>query len=100
MEKLPKGYTRFDTAEHLKTEEDVREFIEAALQENGGDTAYLSHILNIAARARGMQQLAKETGLSRQALYKALSPSGNPHYSTIAKVLQALGLRLSVVPVN
>lgn len=96
MKKLPKGYTRFDAAAYLETEEDIRLFIEAAME--GEDTLHLTNALNIAARARGMQQLAKETGLTRQALYKALSPNGNPHFSTIAKVLEALGLRLSVVP--
>jgi probable addiction module antidote protein len=83
---------RWDPAEHLETEEDMAIYLEAALEE--GDSALIAAALGDIARARGMTQLARETGLGRESLYKALSPNGNPEFSTILKVVQALGLRL------
>ena len=100
MTKLPQNYSSFDTTQYLHTEEDIRDFICAAIDENSNDLAYLNHVLNVAAKARGMQQLAKDTGVTRQALYKALSPDGNPQFSTILKIINALGLRFRVEPVQ
>ena len=82
----------WDPAEHLETEEDMAIYLEAALED--GDPALVAAALGDIARARGMTQLARETGLGRESLYKALSPNGNPEFSTILKVVQALGLRL------
>lgn len=82
----------WDPAEHLETEEDMAIYLEAALED--GEPSLAAAALGDIARARGMSQLARETGLGRESLYKALSPDGNPELSTIMKVIQALGLRL------
>ena len=84
--------TVWDPAEHLETEEDVAAYLEAALEE--GDSALITAALGDIARAKGMTQVARQAGLGRESLYKALSSSGNPEFSTILKVIQALGLRL------
>ena len=86
----------WDAAEHLNSDEDVAAYLEAALEE--GEPALVAAALGDIARARGMTQLARETGLGRESLYKALSPHGNPEFSTIMKVVQALGLRLHASP--
>jgi probable addiction module antidote protein len=86
--------TPYDTAEYLKTEEDVALFFAACMEEAGDDASYIAHALGEIARARGMTQLAKETGLGRESLYKALSGEGNPSFATILKVIKALGLKL------
>ncbi|QRE74485.1 addiction module antidote protein [Methylobacterium aquaticum] len=83
-----------DTAEHLRTDEDVALYIEAVLED--GDPALIRDAIGIVARARGMSQIAREAGLSRESLYKALSQTGNPSFETVRAVLQALGLQLSV----
>ena len=83
-----------DTAEHLRTDEDVALYIEAVLED--GDPALIRDAIGIVARARGMSQVARDAGLSRESLYKALSQSGNPSFETVRAVLQALGMQLSV----
>ncbi|MFP4429239.1 MAG: addiction module antidote protein, partial [Desulfovermiculus sp.] len=88
--------TRWDSAEHLKTDEDIELYLEACIQEAGDDPAFIVHALGVIARARNMSQLARDTGLTREGLYKALSPEGNPTFTTVAKVARALGLRISV----
>ncbi|MDY0220533.1 MAG: putative addiction module antidote protein [Desulfobacterium sp.] len=90
--------TRWDSAEHLETEEDIKLYLEACLEEAGDDPAFIVHALGVVARAKNMSQLARETGLSREGLYKALSPGGNPTFSTVAKVAKALGYQLTVQP--
>lgn len=82
----------WDVAEHLETEEDVVAYLEAALQE--GDSALVAAALGDIARAKGITQIAREAGLGRESLYKALSPEGNPEFATILKVVRALGMRL------
>ena len=84
---------KWDSAEHLKTEEDAALYFEACLEEAGDDAAFIAKAL-ATSRARGMTQLAKETGMGRESLYKALSGAGNPSFATILKVTRALGLRL------
>ena len=86
--------TRFDSAEYLGSDEAVSAYLEEALET--GDPAFIAQALGTVARARGMSQIAKETGLSRESLYKALSPEGNPEFSTVMRVMRALGLRLCV----
>ena len=88
--------TRWDSAEHLNTDEDIQLYLEACFEGAGDDPAFLLHALGIVARARNMSQLARDTGLTREGLYKALSPEGNPTFSTVAKVTKALGFKLSV----
>ncbi|NJL22848.1 MAG: putative addiction module antidote protein [Leptolyngbyaceae cyanobacterium SM1_3_5] len=85
----------WDAAEHLETKEDIAAYLEAALEE--GDPALIVAILGDIARSKGMTQIARETGLGRESLYKALSTEGNPEFATVLKVLKALGLRLQVV---
>jgi len=82
----------WDAAEHLETEEDMAAYLEAALEE--GDASLVAAALGDIARAKGMTAIARETGLGRESLYKALSPEGNPEFATVLKVVRALGLRL------
>ncbi len=86
--------TPWDVAEHLKTEKDMAAYLEAVLED--GDPALVSAALGDIARAKGMSQIARETGLGRESLYKALSPEGNPEFSTVLKVIRALGLKFHV----
>ena len=82
----------WDAAEHLKTHEDTAAYLEAALDE--GDASLVAAALGDIARAVGMTEVARQTGLGRESLYKALSPEGNPEFATILKVVCALGLKL------
>jgi len=94
---MPKTVTTpWDAADHLKTEDDMAAYLEAALEE--GDPILVAAALGDIARAKGMTQVARETGLGRESLYKALSPSGNPELATILKVINALGLQLHASP--
>lgn len=85
---------KWDSAEHLKTDEDMVAYLEACIDEAGDDAAFIAKALGTIARAKGMTQLAKETGLGRESLYKALSGEGNPSFATILKVINALGMKL------
>ena len=87
---------RWDSAEHLRTEEDIALYLDACFDEAGDDSAYIAKALGTVARARSMTQLAHDTGLGRESLYKALSGDGNPTFATILKVMGALGLKLHV----
>ena len=82
----------WDPAEHLETDEDMAAYLEAALED--GDPNLVAAALGDIARAKGMTQIAREAGLGRESLYKALSPEGNPEFATVLKVVRALGLRL------
>jgi probable addiction module antidote protein len=82
----------WDPAEHLQSDEDMAAYLEAALEE--GDASLIAAALGDIARAKGMSQLARDTGLGRESLYKALSPAGNPEFATILRVVSALGLQL------
>ena len=86
--------TRYDVAEHLRTPEEMAAYLEACLDEAEGDAAFIAKALGDIARARGMTQVARDTGLSRESLYKALSGERSPDFDTILKVVNALGLRL------
>ncbi len=92
--------TRWDSAEYLKTEEDIQLYLEACIEESGDDPSFIIHALGVIARAKNMSQLARDTGLTREGLYKALSPDGNPTFATVSKVAKALGFKLSVQPVS
>lgn len=87
---------KWDSAQHLQTPEDVAMYFEACLEEAGDDAAFIAKALGNIARARGMTQLAADTGLGRESLYKALSGDGNPSFETILKVTRALGLQFRV----
>ena len=88
--------TPWDPADHLKTDEDMAAYLEAALEE--GDPALVAAALGDIARAKGMTQVARDAGLGRESLYKSLSPAGNPEFATILKVVSALGLQLHAAP--
>jgi len=86
--------TRYDVAEHLRTSEEMAAYLEACLEEADGDASLIVKALGDIARAKGMTQVARDAGLSRESLYKALSGERNPGFDTILKVVRALGLRL------
>ena len=89
---------KWDSAEHLNSIEEMAEYLEAALEV--GDPALIAAALGDIARAQGMSHVARESGLGRESLYKALSASGNPELATVLKVLNALGLRFHAAPVG
>ena len=94
---MPKTKTRpWDPAEHLSDAEDMAAYLEAALED--GDPRVVAAALGDIARAKGMTQVARDTGLGRESLYKALSPDGNPELATLLKVIAALGLQLRATP--
>src|ERR671912_8838 len=90
--------TRYDVAEHLRTSEEMAAYLEACLEEADGDAAFIAKVLGDIARAKGMAHVARDSGLSRESLYKALSGERSPSFDTILKVVQALGLRLHAKP--
>ena len=91
---LATGFVPYDEAEHLRTPEEMAAYLDAWLEEAPDDVGGLARALGDIARAKGMTQVAKETGLSRESLYRALSADGNPSFATVLKVTKALGLRL------
>lgn len=86
--------TSYDSTEYFKTDEDMAMYLESCFEEAGNDAAFIAKALGTIARAKGMTQLAKDTGLGRESLYKALSGEGNPSFATILKVTTALGIEL------
>jgi probable addiction module antidote protein len=86
--------SRYDVAEHLRSPEEMAAYLEACLEEANGDAAFIAKALGDIAKAKGMSQIAKDTGLSRESLYKALSGERTPSFDTVLKVLNALGLKL------
>jgi len=92
--------TPYDVAEHLRTAKEAAVYFETCLEEANGDAAYIAKALGDIARARGMSQIAEDTGLSRESLYKALSGERNPSLDTVLKVMNALGLELHARAVN
>lgn len=90
--------TRYDVAEHLRTPEEMAAYLEASLEEAGDDAAFIAKALGDIARARGMSQVARDAGLSRESLYKALSGDRSPGFDTILRVVAALGLTLHAEP--
>ena len=91
--------TRYDVAEHLRTSEEMALYLDACIEEANGDAAFIARALSDIARARGMAQVARDAGLSRESLYKALSGDRAPALDTILKVTQALGLKLHASPI-
>ena len=90
--------TAFDASEYLQSEEDVIAYLSAALED--GDVNLISAVLGDIAKSKGMTDIAAKSGLSRTSLYKALSSDGNPELATILKVVNALGYRLQLEPIN
>jgi probable addiction module antidote protein len=96
---MSEKFSPYDSADYLKTEEDCAAYIAACMEEAGDDPAFIAHALGVVARARNMAQLARDTGMTREGLYKALSADGNPSFATVVKVAGALGFRVSLTPV-
>ncbi len=86
--------SKYDVAEHLRTPEEMAAYLEACLEDANGDAAFIAKALGDIARAKGMSQVARDAGLSRESLYKALSGERSPDFDTILKVVNALGLKL------
>ncbi len=98
---MSKTKTRpYDAAAYLKNEADCALYLQAVMEEADGDPALVVSALGEIARARGMMQLARDTGLTREGLYKALSPDGNPSFASILKVCKALGVKLTATPAH
>lgn len=96
FEKL--GIKPFDAAEYLQSDADCAAYLQACIEQAPDDAALFTKALGDIARARGMMQLAKDTGLTREGLYKSLSDQGNPSLSTVMKVMHALGLQMKIGP--
>jgi probable addiction module antidote protein len=84
----------YDVVDYLTTPEDCAAYLDACIEESNGDAAFIARALGDIARAKGMTQVAKDTGLSRESLYKALSGERNPDFATILKVTRAVGVKL------
>ncbi len=91
-------FARFDAAAYLDNEDVIAEYVAAAL-EDANPEAFLAAVADV-AKARGMTQLAKDTGLGRESLYKALAPGAKPRYDTVLKLLHGLGMKLTVTPLH
>jgi probable addiction module antidote protein len=91
---------RYDVAEHLRTPEEMAAYLEACIEESNGDASFVAKALGDIARAKGMSAVAREAGLSRESLYKALSGDRMPGFDTILKVVRALGMELHAAPLR
>jgi len=91
---------RYDVSEHLRTPEEMAAYLEACIEESNGDASFVAKALGDIARAKGMSSVAREAGLSRESLYKALSGDRMPGFDTILKVVKALGIELHAAPVR
>ncbi len=93
---MTETFSRYDTADYLKTDDDIAAYLEACAEEN--NPTLMAQALGVIARARNMSQLARDTGMTREGLYKALSGEGNPSFATVVKVAHALGLQMTFRP--
>ncbi|MDE0149396.1 MAG: putative addiction module antidote protein [Rhodospirillaceae bacterium] len=93
---MTETFAKWDPAEHLRTREDMQLYLEACAEEDPGDGSLIRAALNDIARAENMSRLAREAGLSREGLYKALSEDGNPTFATVMKITRALGMQLRI----
>ena len=93
---MNEAFTRWDVTEHLRTREDARLYLEACAEEDPGDGSLIRAALNDIARAGNMSQLARDVGMSREGLYKALSEDGNPSFATVMRIARALGMQVRI----
>ena len=93
---MTESFTKWDVTEHLNTQEEVRLYLEACAEEDPGDGSLICAALNDIARAGNMSRLAREAGMSRKGLYKALSDDGNPTFATVMRITRALGMHLRI----
>lgn len=91
---MTETFTRWDAAEHLHSKEDARLYLEACAEEDPGDGSLVRAALNDIARAQNMSRLARDAGMTREGLYKALSENGNPTFATVMRITRALGMQL------
>jgi probable addiction module antidote protein len=91
--------TPWNSAEHLKTEEDIQLYLEACLDEAGGDSDALIHALNVIARAKNLGQIDKYLGLTNDALYQVIATNNNPTFAMVAKFVNTLGFKLTIEPI-
>lgn len=92
--------SRYDVAENLRTPEEMAAYLDACIEESNGDASFVAKAIGDIARAKGMSSIAREAGLSRESLYKALSGDRMPGFDTILKVVRALGMELHAVPLR
>ena len=95
---MAEKFTRWDAADYLNTKEDIRLYLESCIEEDLGDGALIRAALGDIARARNMSQLARDVGITREGLYKALSGKGNPSFALVLKIARALGLEMHITP--
>ena len=93
---MPETFTRWEITDHLRTKEDARLYLEACAEEDPGDGSLIRVALNDIARAQNMSGLAREAGMTREGLYKALSENGNPSFATVMRITRALGMQLRI----
>ena len=93
---MAETFTRWDAADHVRSKEDVRLYLEACADEDPGDGSLIRAALNDIARAQNMSRLAREIGMTREGLYKALSETGNPSFATVMRITRALGMQLRI----
>ena len=93
---MSETFTRWGAAEHLRTSEDAQLYLEACAEEDPGDGSLIRAALNDIARSGNMSRLARETGMSREGLYKALSEHGNPSFATVMRITRALGMHVRI----
>jgi probable addiction module antidote protein len=91
--------TPWNSAEHLKTEEDIQLYLEACLDEAGGDSDALIHALNVIARAKNLGQIDKDLGLTNDALYQVIATDNNPTFAMVVKFVNTLGFKLTIEPI-
>ena len=93
---MSEKFTDWDVTEHLRTREDARLYLEACAEEDPGDGSLIRAALNDVARAENMSRLARDAGMSREGLYKALSEDGNPSFATVMRITRALGMHVRI----
>ena len=93
---MSEKFTKWDAADYIHTIDDARFYLEAAVEEDPGDGSLIRAVLNDIARAQNMSRLAREIGMTREGLYKALSEDGNPSFATVMKITRALGMQLRI----
>ena len=93
---MAETFSRWDAADHLRSKEDVRLYLEACVEEDPGDGSLIRAALNDIARSQNMSRLAREVGMTREGLYKALSENGNPSFAIVLRITRALGMQLRI----
>lgn len=93
---MAEAFSRWEVTEHLRTKEDARLYLEACAEEDPGDGSLIRAALNDIARAQNVSQLARDIGMTREGIYKALSDNGNPTFATIMRITRALGMRVRI----